>query len=1559
MGVKGLWELLHPVARPIKLENLSNKYLAVDASIWLHQFLRGMRDKEGQVISNAHIIGFFRRICKLLYFNVKPIFVFDGGTPALKRLTIQERRKRKRHDANMVKKTAEKLLAAQLRLHALEQRKAARKKKAEEKQRKIEGVVHDSDENPKYLNDIESDLPPETSAQVDMKELGAVVGSQAKRIKDKYVLPPMEVDFEDLAKLRNNDERLGYQEQDEVEDFLSGFKKDGNLNNIDSDVFKALPSEVQYEVLQDIRLRSRLTSYERVQEMVRLSDTPMDFSQLQVQGVIKRNTVTQKLLTVNQRVSKVETAVKPGRIASQRNRQYILVKNDDGGWVLGGKKPTTGHSADKPVQLDSDEDLDIKEEIKDEDEDGSDWESDDDVELEEVKIPQTINPAVLTNDLSGQSIPPATELKPNADDSNLLINHLEAYVDEDESIEKVMAKFAEIEDEASRKRSARELLVHSDIRPEEVDTTNQKNGLHLIRESDVIQIQDGARMHLTKASLRLKNDPQWSEVKSDEEELGSLDTLYSMDTIPSDNTVDYDNFEDMVEDENTGEIISRSTYNKRYQRQCSPETLNKRALTTSEESNLNKGAFQRYWAGYTPDYFKVKNPEYEDMLEEAIYNWDDEKLAAEIRSTTRKHEKSNVNDTLGVETLMFWKSFLESLVLRRHHIQTSRASMQAIEIEESEPMNLTNSKKLEGKSRLSQLISLDDDEEVEGNDDGDVVMFTEGLGLFHQQKDSPVDMQIKESVTTYSPAPAQDNSEIIPSDTATAIRYPALDFSSSILKRQPPIDVEGITVPISSIPSDLDQSYEQLGLSDVSTMPDSIQGDVDIELLVDVSARDSGVDSVDSSPRPGSETAVVPTFDKSIDHSEDDEDEQSTVPMEDVTGTPLDEDMDTTQKEQDDVEVANEEDGNDDKEEEEEEEEEEEDEEAHRVDFENEEQDFSALFPNMINLPGAILKPKDSEEEEGEGPAIQEEKPVLSAEEKEILEKQDARKMLEESRQLESEIKTLKDQHRKHQRDADDLTESMVSETQMLLRLFGIPYLVAPMEAEAQCADLQIRGVVDGILTEDSDVFLFGGARVFKNMFKEEKFVECYLMSDIERDLGVGRDRLVALAYLLGSDYTTGIKGIGLITAMEIIRLFPKLENFARWWKGEQQSSGDGDDDKSKSTSVGLTEMELDSIDEVALEKLARQCRKIHIPSTFPDPHIGEAYTTPMVDDDPTKFQWGIPDLDGLRDFLRKSLGWDRREVDHALLPIIRQMSSAQTQAQSTLDGFFDVSAGMGSFTPLNNSSMFKSARLRKVVDGLKGQNSSTTGEVDDAESTENKAAKKSKPATKRAGTKRKPTAKKGKQQAASEGVDVGAEDSLDGIVILDDDFEDDEEGILDDQEQKKRKISQTASQKKTRTAQTKVPDAVLAAKSHLKSKDIQVKLAERKRNIAANASSTAGNVIGQTEPAKTSKRVKSDSTHNNSSDSDDSDRDDFASSHWDLLDEKQSQIEHQSPRKGSQAPLSTTSGRESVLTAMVSASNAARYGSGSFRDKATKSPKKAVSKATAGRDPKKARVSK
>ena len=88
MGVQGLWKLLEPTARPVRLEALIGKRLAIDASIWLYQFLKAMKDKDGQVLHGAHIIGFLRRICKLLFFGIKPVFVYDGVAPEMKRRTM-------------------------------------------------------------------------------------------------------------------------------------------------------------------------------------------------------------------------------------------------------------------------------------------------------------------------------------------------------------------------------------------------------------------------------------------------------------------------------------------------------------------------------------------------------------------------------------------------------------------------------------------------------------------------------------------------------------------------------------------------------------------------------------------------------------------------------------------------------------------------------------------------------------------------------------------------------------------------------------------------------------------------------------------------------------------------------------------------------------------------------------------------------------------------------------------------------------------------------------------------------------------------------------------------------------------------------------------------------------------------------------------------------------------------------------------------------------------------------------------------------------------------------
>lgn len=88
MGVKGLWSLVSHTGTPVRLETLTSKTLAIDASIWLHQFLKAMRGKDGSPLPGGHLTGFFHRIAKLLFYGIRPVFVYDGVAPGLKRATL-------------------------------------------------------------------------------------------------------------------------------------------------------------------------------------------------------------------------------------------------------------------------------------------------------------------------------------------------------------------------------------------------------------------------------------------------------------------------------------------------------------------------------------------------------------------------------------------------------------------------------------------------------------------------------------------------------------------------------------------------------------------------------------------------------------------------------------------------------------------------------------------------------------------------------------------------------------------------------------------------------------------------------------------------------------------------------------------------------------------------------------------------------------------------------------------------------------------------------------------------------------------------------------------------------------------------------------------------------------------------------------------------------------------------------------------------------------------------------------------------------------------------------
>uniref|UniRef100_A0A3P8U2D4 Excision repair cross-complementation group 5 n=1 Tax=Amphiprion percula TaxID=161767 RepID=A0A3P8U2D4_AMPPE len=305
----------------------------------------------------------------------------------------------------------------------------------------------------------------------------------------------------------------------------------------------------------------------------------------------------------------------------------------------------------------------------------------------------------------------------------------------------------------------------------------------------------------------------------------------------------------------------------------------------------------------------------------------------------------------------------------------------------------------------------------------------------------------------------------------------------------------------------------------------------------------------------------------------------------------------------------------------------------------------------------------------------------------------------------------------------------MYLESQELLRLFGMPFLVAPTEAEAQCAALDRADQTNGTITDDSDVWLFGGRHVYKNFFSQNKYVEHYQYSDLQNQLGLDRTKMINLAYLLGSDYTEGIPGVGYVTGMEILNEFPgpglePLTQFSTWWSEAQEKK----------------RLVADPRDT----KVKKKLRDLILQPGFPNPAVAQAYLQPAVDQSDSSFSWGRPQLDMIKEYpCTVRFGWSSRKTEETLQPVIKQLNTQQTQLR--IDSFFRMEQ--------QEKQAIRSQRLRRAVTCMK-RKEREGGEEEEEDSEEEKHS----PAKSKKGKLKKGEGEKGEERVMAGGGFLGSE---------------------------------------------------------------------------------------------------------------------------------------------------------------------------------------------------------
>ena len=229
---------------------------------------------------------------------------------------------------------------------------------------------------------------------------------------------------------------------------------------------------------------------------------------------------------------------------------------------------------------------------------------------------------------------------------------------------------------------------------------------------------------------------------------------------------------------------------------------------------------------------------------------------------------------------------------------------------------------------------------------------------------------------------------------------------------------------------------------------------------------------------------------------------------------------------------------------------------------------------------------------------------------------------------------------RKYAQLTSKLDSGMITESKKLIEYMGIPVVQASSEGEAQSAYLVEMGDAWACASQDYDTLLFGGKRLIRNFAinRSKKFRDTTVTLDIEyislskflEHLCINREQLIEMGLLIGTDFFTGVKGIGQKIALDLITKYGTIKNILQ-----------------NKVKIGGKEITVD-LDEVNQVK-----------DMFLNPDIKKDYKLPK--------QKKI-DFEKLDEFLIEEHNFSKQRVDNAL-DRLRKLNSSKVQV--SLDNFF------------------------------------------------------------------------------------------------------------------------------------------------------------------------------------------------------------------------------------------------------------------------------------------------
>ena len=1205
MGVKDLWTLLEPSAERVDLSGLRGKRIAVDASIWMVQFLKAMRDERGEPIPFAHVLGFLKRLVKLTHLRVFPVVVFDGKTPVMKRKTVRER-KRKHLEAKLtLRKAAETILMNAIEREILEKQLEKR-------------VEKDMDKDERFFKEKMGEMLKsiEDGKEGVADELGENDTKKRTKKKRKFIDADEEEEREEEREEEEDDdekEEKGESETDPDEDFSAWdvelpTDEDGK---IDPTVLGALPVSMQLEMMKRIREENVGKNRSQFQAVERDS---ANFSQLQIEKYLESTKLRKEMDRAmrengaNSRNIANDAGDLAKKIAAHDGVEYVYHKSGDGGGTSGVDASTCSTKGGNDTNANSQKILpngqtrDLLEES---------YRGFASFQAGQTKLlnnrPQVHSFYQEKKRRKGQQnlSAPRTDLII----SSALNEHIPG-----PTIAKSVAEMPHRE--AKKGGSANQDLNKQEHLSVEMRIQISKKELENMKKSDPLFAEEGEEVKVVKEEDD-EEEEEWEDVE-DNEEARHLRIVERV--LEEKSKQKKDDMKD--EDESEKELGEEQEEGKQ------PVGGGGSAMKSRKDIYSMTHGFVR---GKSLEEWKSDEEE-EEIFEE------EESTKALQASTMMKIEvkedvvKTEERDEECVEIPPSSSSDDEDKV-NNIDIKKAKDTQEAeVKAEESMPPKLSDNDqhRKDFSDEDYNNIDVDSEDEDEGALQRAIFLSLErdnpgrvGRGLRYRPKGNDNERSTCEDVKK-----AADEAKIFCEE-----------------KKE-------------------DEEVAEKASLGKTKGADAAEAQEKQKQKMVTFLEDEEKHSKAPAPPPPPPTAYQPSSFQ-IDTPENEFFKNFRIKSE------LEEQIEREMAQDDD------------------------------------------LFVNVA---------KEMEENER---------------------RKKINTMIEEN---ERERQNLEEKRKKAQKNyGEQPTPQMYRDVQELLMLLGIPYVVAPEEAEAECAHLNRTGKVDGVFTNDSDVFLFGATLVFRNAFENTKAIQMYKSSRIEKQLGLNRERLIQLAMLLGSDYTIGIDGIGIVNAMEVVAGFSDVDDgqsleglrqFKSWTESQMLSLPGAkgakvrkhlekvkvEEEKAKreindnGESLALVVVSDDDDDDDNIETAHENASAVRkrfyhehqtkkttwkFPSSFPDEAVRAAYTEPKVDPSEENFVWDQTPLErGIIDFFRERLNWSEDFTSDTLKPMYDKIKERNEKyKQRTIQDYYEslVQKSDG-FTKI------KSKRLALAIADLKGE---------------------------------------------------------------------------------------------------------------------------------------------------------------------------------------------------------------------------------------------------------------